>query len=194
MDDLLRAMLMLGGQFETWQNGHESSCVMVSLPNELSDRITDFSVYAVPEMELYRDDSQNIHGREFDTHITVKYGLKTNNPLDVLHVIDTQSIAPFPVVLGKAGLFEKDLYDVVMIEVESAGLGMLHDALKANLPNDEIYPVYHPHVTVAYVQHGMGRAHVGATDFAGLTFTVDRVLFQPTVGPSKTIPLYGVML
>lgn len=192
--DLVRAMLVLSGQFETWSHDYDSSCVMAALPPQLAQRIRDFSYYAVPDMELYSDPNQPVGGREYDTHVTVKYGLQTNNPLDVLNVIDAHQIAPFEVRLGKVGVFEKDTYDVVMVESAGDGLIALRAALQADLPNDETYPIFQPHVTLAYVKRGFGRGHVGAADFAGISFNVDRVSFRPVTGYSRTIPLFGVTL
>jgi 2'-5' RNA ligase len=199
VDDLLRAMLVLTGQFDpTPYSGaadlHDSSIVMFRLPGDVARRVIDFGIWAVPDMELYADQENSIPGREYDQHITIKYGLKTDNPLDVLNVIERRPITPFEITLGKVDIFEKDLYDVVMVEITDNGLLALHEALLADLPNEETYPKYHPHVTVAYVKKGMGLAHVGAEDFAGLKIVVDRVTFTARSRRETTIPLYGVQL
>ncbi len=198
MDDLTRAMLVLGGYFmpHSAEPGmeHDSSIVMFELSYPLLGRIIDFGRWAVPDMELYTDYANNIPGREYDQHITIKYGLETNNPLDVLGVIEQQRITPFEIELRQVHLFEKEVYDVVMIEVVETGLTALHEALLQDLPNEETYPEYHPHVTVAYVTKGMGQAHIGATDFDGLNIHVDRVTFAAKDRHKTVLPLYGVQL
>ncbi len=198
MDDLTRAMLILGGYFAPYTSEpgseHDSSIVMFEIPYPLYSRIIDFGRWAVPDMELYTDYANNIPGREYDQHITIKYGLETNNPLDVLDVIEQRRITPFEIELRQVYLFEKDLYDVVMIEVAETGLTMLHQAFMTDLPNEETYPEYHPHITLAYVTKGMGQAHIGAADFDGFKIYVDRVTFGSKDRHKTIIPLYQVQL
>jgi len=192
--DLVRAMLVLSDQFAGYASGYESSAVLVSLPEPITQRIADVSRYLVPDMELCYEPDGTAKGREWDTHITVKYGLQTNNPLEALRIIDAAQIGPFEIALGPVGVFEQATHDVVKIDVISDGLAALHEALKAGLPNTEAFPVYRPHVTLAYVKRGFGAGHVGATDFVGLKFTCDRVKFTPSHGPGRTLPLFGVTL
>jgi 2'-5' RNA ligase len=84
------------------------------------------------------------------------------------------------------------MYDVVKIDVESQALRDLNAAISQAFEVTDTYPEYHPHVTIAYVKKGMGRAHIGEDDFAGLDVPIDRLIFSSKMGRQTIIPLAGV--
>lgn len=91
-------------------------------------------------------------GRELEPHVTCKYGF-TGDVLRALHHIG-QTTEPFPVYIGTVSLFtDHPDYDVVKLDVESPWLRKLHARL-SKLPNEDKWPVYKPHITVAYVKKG----------------------------------------
>jgi 2'-5' RNA ligase len=196
MDDLTRSMLILSGYFDRgWpMTEHTYGCVMADAPAPLLDKINAWSRYRIEDFSLYRSDTDpSINGREWASHVTVLYGLHTANPLDVADLIEAKQIAPFDVALGSVSLFSKPDYDVVKIDVTSPELMVFHDAL-LELPNSNEYPVYVPHLTIAYVKAGVGFVFEDADNFAGITFKVDRVRFSADSGRITTIPLYEVTL
>lgn len=192
--DLTRAMLILGGYFENGTDSHDYGCVMADAPEPLRDKIETWSRYRIEDSSLYyNQDDPSDSGREYQSHVTVLYGLHTANPLDIAAIIEAQRIAPFGVTLGRVALFSKPACDVVKIDVSGDGLLALNAALSA-LPNSNQYPTYQPHLTIAYVKPGIGLVFEDAANFEGLTFKVDRVRFSAATGRTTVLPLYGVQV
>ena len=194
--DLVQAILTLTGQYDTRYGtpnpSRDHGSLLAVIPYAIAQRVTDWGMWHVPDMELYSDGNKNGRAYSGDVHITLKYGLETSNPMDVIGLIEANKVTPFDVTLGKSGIFEKDDCDVVILGVTGGGLAQLHD-LASQLPSvPDTYPEYHPHVTVAYVKKGMGRAHIGNADFNGQIVKIDRVTFSRRDGRDVVIPLHGV--
>jgi 2'-5' RNA ligase len=57
-------------------------------------------------------------------------------------------------------LFENEQFDVLKFNVVSdPGLQQLHDEL-SKLPNNDNFPTYTPHITIAYLNKGEGKKYV----------------------------------
>lgn len=165
--------------------GYDFGCLMVEVPRNVEDFIQDWGRSAIQDDLLYHSDDpdDHTHGRESDTHITVKWGIQLQKPSDELSEI-VGSTRPFGVQIGKVSLFsDKPEYDVVKLEVTSLGLRALHARVKGGVPNTETYPTYNPHCTVAYVRKGTCNHLVGqdifATEGAPMSsFVVKEVVYQ----------------
>lgn len=132
---------------------------------------------------------------EIEPHVTVKYGLHTNNHEDVIPQL--QGEKPIAAELGKTSVFkgsEKKIpgtdkpvpYDVVTVEVKSPDLERLNKKLTDGSKNTTTFP-YSPHVTLAYVKSGEGEKYAGKTDFEGQKYTFDGVTFSPADKSGKQV-------
>jgi 2'-5' RNA ligase len=171
---------------------HEYSLVKVEVPKELTEMVLAFGLN-IPDDQIYEDPDDTSLGRELETHITVKYGLETQDPAEVEKIIaeypEPDDIAPIDVKLGNTAIFESDKpYDVVYISAESAQLNKLHELLNS-LPNGDEHPNYIAHVCIAYVKKGNGKQYIDKTDFNGLEFEVNEVVFKTPTGDSTKINL-----
>jgi len=199
LDELTQSMLTLAGYYYPHVGPvgqeHKYSTVMANLSRPISNRIADWGQYYIPDMELYWKPDDSSFGRQYQIHVTVKYGLHTNNPLDILRLAQSKRVTPFLVHLGKVNIFdESSNYDVVTIECSGEGLIALNDLVSSSFINSDTHPEYHPHATVAYVKKGMGRAHIGSSEFEGLEARIDRLTFSAKDGRETAVPLYGVEL
>lgn len=161
-------------------------CIMANLSEKDSSKIQDL-VKSIPEKDLYKEGDE--YGREKETHATILYGLLPGKvTLDDVK----ESIAdygPVEMTLGKVNKFENDKYDVLKIDVESTDLGALNERL-SELPNENDYDDYKPHITLAYVKKGTQNELVGDTRFEGDKITVNAAIFSPGDGGKKeSIPL-----
>ena len=108
-----------------------------------------------------------------DTTVKVEEALKGERPVTVR--------------FGKVSLFTTNPdYDVVKVDVESAGLHGLNKKVSEAQPNTETHPEYKPHVTIAYVRKGKGAKYVGNKFLEGQTVTLDSVIFSGRDGIIKT--------
>jgi hypothetical protein len=155
---------------------YDYSCTKVNLPDALSQYIMGWGRNNVPNNELYVE-GNNSKGREDDIHITLLYGIIDENPVKTAEVIG--KIKPFEVRLGLINAFkDKKEYDVLKIEVESGDLEKLHYDLAKKIKNENSFPTYNPHVTIAYVKKNSMNKFIGDETFKGKTFKVNHIIFS----------------
>jgi hypothetical protein len=169
---------------------HSYSSTQINLADPLKSKVLA-AAGKIPDADLAED------GRETEPHITVLYGLQTDEAKDVAAIVT--KYPDFRYTLGEVTIFEVndkdsqrgggDKYDVVKIDVESPELVALH-ALLAKLPHADTHPVYKPHVTLAYVKSGLGKQYVGMADFSRqLSAKASAVVFSNRADEKTTIPL-----
>lgn len=153
----LESLLMEGFDYATTQ---------INLPTNLADFVIDWARTNVPDSAIYSDPEDNTLGRETEMHVTVLYGITDPKGNRALHKL-SDKYAPFPIFLGALSLFTNNpKYDVLKLDVESPWLRKLHDELKASVPNENKYPEYQPHCTLAYVKKGSCAKMDGTDPFA----------------------------
>lgn len=161
------------------EDTYDKGCLMLHVPKEQADFILDWGRLHVPDDVLYVDEDG--HGREDEMHVTVKFGIHLKQPDEKLTDVVNRTKA-FPVRLGRISLFNTHSdYDVVKLDVESPWLRALNARIRGTVPNEETYPVYRPHCTVAYVKKG----------------SCDHLAGQPVFGgegsPNSTFYVYDLM-
>lgn len=134
------------------QGPHKYSCVMINLPEELSNEIMAWGKLQVRDEDVFVDEKGGM-GREDKPHVTVLYGLFDDKPSDVLLQV-FEHTAPFDIKLGAVKIFRNDTYDVVVLEVTSPFLHALNRNIRSVVAYENDYPDYKPHVTIAYVKPG----------------------------------------
>lgn len=162
---------------------HEFSCLLFNLPGELADAMRQLSL-SIPDDDLAAD------GREMDPHITVKFGLHSNDAEEVRRAI--QDEPPVGIQFGEASCFSSAEHDVVKIEIQSNGLRELNRKVSKSLQCTDTYPEYKPHATIAYVKPGLGEDYAKRLNgLAGRTAIFDRVTFSDKQRQHTSIPLLG---
>lgn len=167
---------------------HDYSNTQVSLAGPTAEKVKSIG-QSIPEEELYVDPNDSSYGREENPHVTVRYGLETDDPADVAEL---STLAPFKGKIGKISIFEGEKYDVVKADVESDGL---HAANKkvgdlAPVPG-ETFTDYQPHVTIAYVKKGEGAKYVGNAALEGQEIEISSIDLADRNGNTHTIQLTG---
>jgi len=169
----------------TEKKAHDYSSTQVNLPQQFADAFRKAAA-KIPDSDLAED------GRETEPHITVFYGLHTNEPADVQKLIADQG--PIKANIGRISIFPASKqhpdYDVLKLAVDSEGLKRLNKKL-SKLPNGNEFPEYKPHVTIAYVKAGEGKKYAGRAvpGLTGKQIEFDRVHFMPKTGERTDIPL-----
>lgn len=154
----------------------------VNLPAAHADYIIKWGREMIPDEHLYHDANGGC-GRETEPHITVLYGL--TDPVPSKELIElVRKTPPFTVRLTSVTLFENDEYDVVKFDVDSEELVALSNAIREACPNENKYPKYVPHCTVAYVKKGRVPDLAGNYPFEQnppipAEFEVNEILFRP---------------
>ncbi len=125
---------------------YKTGCAMLYVNLSLED-LTD----KIDKNDLTDD------GIEDEPHITLLYGFKSVSNDKIKDAIESVKFGE--VKLEKVSLFENEKYDVVKFDVSGDGLQEAFKKLN-KLPNDNKYPDYHPHITLAYVKVGQGKKYV----------------------------------
>ena len=179
---------------------HSYSSTQINLPEELAEQLLAWSKANIAEEDLFVDEDGGL-GRETEMHVTVKYGLTEEEPSEALLDI-LSATKPFEIRLGRVSLFTtNEDFDVVKLTVDSPGLRELNRQVAAACPNEDKYPTYQPHCTLAYVKKGRGVQFEGASPWevkgkmgrepedAGV-FTADTLIFSPSTDTGKlSLPL-----
>jgi 2'-5' RNA ligase len=153
--------------------------VALELPDNIIKKVKDFQK-KIDKKDLHIDkEDWHGYGLEKEPHITVKYGLKTEDAEEVKKVLEGESGGK--VSYDSIDIFKADEHDVLVMRMKSKDLARLHKTLKKNLKNDESFPIYKPHATIAYLLVGKGEEYKKmAEDYFedGFTFDFDEIFFE----------------
>ncbi len=137
-----------------------------------------FHTMIAPE-DIYKTREEGF-GKETEPHVTILFGfedqdgtadkLKTELPLD----------GPIKVPLVKLGYFENKDFDVLKFDVESEDLARLNAWCRENFKYKSDHPVYHAHVTVAYLQKGTGKKFARNMTSPAITTASKLIYSEPT--------------
>lgn len=128
---------------------------MAGVGNEHAQKLLNFNKNIIQEDLIYKEGED--YGREVEPHVTIKYGLtESYNPFQIEQIV--KNIKPFPIYLGKMDIFENDKFDVIKFNIDGRELRKLNE-LFSRFPNEDQYPVYRPHMTLAYVKKGYGKKY-----------------------------------
>lgn len=162
---------------------------------EADDTRFDVAVSSLPDEainEVHPYQTDFVDGRERHPHITVLYGLVNEADFFKLRQI-CQNMAPFEVEVGTVKAFrnESSPHDVLVYEILSPELKKLNSMFSA-FENENTFPEYKPHMTIAYVKKG-ALADLEGKPFAltGEKYTVSKIHFSHVDGYMLEMPLGG---
>lgn len=164
---------------------HSFGCATLSLRGPIADKLLALG-QSIREEDLGED------GRETEPHVTIRYGLHTEDVGEVLKILATSG--PIPLKLGKVSVFAGaetgKPFDVLKADVESPQLVALHGKLGA-LPHTDTHPVYKPHATIAYVKAGLGAKYAARMGDLNATDTITEATYSNAEKQKGTCKLSG---
>ena len=135
---------------------YDYGCVMAYPAPELSAQMIAFGKNIITDDMLYLDPNEpDDYGRERDPHITIKFGLTESYPPSKIGEY-IQGTKPFFVRITGMDIFSNPKFDVIKMNIEGEELTRLRQIFD-QVPNVDEHKIYHPHMTLAYVQPGMGK-------------------------------------
>lgn len=159
---------------------HKFSTTQINLPENLSDLIKAFAA-AIPNEDLAED------GREDDIHLTLKYGLHTEDSEEVKTVLS--EVESVQLILGKTNCFFGEDHDVLWVGIKNAEWPNEVNSIISELEHTDTQVNYTPHVTVAYLKPGLGSKYTDNFFIEGKSFTAEEVEFNSFNGESTLISL-----
>jgi 2'-5' RNA ligase len=160
---------------------HDHASTQFDLPKDVASKVLELG-------KKIKDEDLADDGCEDKPHITAFYGLVADTPAEVEKAV--KGFGPVKAKLGAISLFQnpdKD-FDVVKIEVESRDLHRLNGILR-KLPNENEYPDYKPHCTLAYVKRGKGKDYLKLGSLAGTAMEFSELVFSGKDGKKTSIKL-----
>lgn len=93
------------------------------------------------------------YGRETTPHVTIKYGFSTDLTSDEQNkfLVD---LHPFTVQIESISIFDSEKFDVVKFDITISPILKRLREMADKFPNEDKHPIYHPHMTLAYVKKG----------------------------------------
>lgn len=168
----------------TLKSVNKFSSTQVNIGGSLKDDIKKYAE-SIPKEDLHDD------GIETTPHVTLRYGLHTQDPKDVAEHLKDEP--PVHIKLGEISSFPASdtgaPYDVLKMNVESPDLHRLNKKLGDNLPNTNTHDEFRPHATIAYVKPGEGKKYHGTHVLNGREAIIKQVTFSNKGGISTDIPL-----
>ena len=170
---------------------YDYSSLLIELPDLITDDVICWGFDNVSNDSLFLDLNDTSFGREDDPHITLIYGIHTENLKEVSDLFDDEK--EFECKLGKLDLFTKnDKFDVLIASVDCEDLHRLNSKMRKYLEATESYPVYVPHVTICYLRKGQGKKYIDNDAFVGQKFNINKVLFSSKNGVKTPIELGSI--
>lgn len=154
------------------------SSTQLTLGPKAAKPFIDFakSIHAEDVMHKKDEHGKEDYGIETQPHITALYGLTEHDPAPVAAAVANHG--PIEVTLGKMSVFDTPDADVLKVDVSGDSLHDLHNKI-ANLPNEQTYPTYKPHLTIAYLKKGAGKKYAGDARFEGQKLIFDALTHSP---------------
>lgn len=162
------------------ETGRKFSSTQFDLPEDVAKEVKAAAA-KIPDADLAED------GREERPHITVKFGLHTDDAAKVEEALRGEK--PVTVTLGETSLFKGEKHDVVKIDVAGYGLRKLNKKIAGAIKHTDTHKTYQPHVTLAYVKPGKGEKYAGDKSLAGRKITIDRIVFSGRDGGETVVHL-----
>ena len=128
---------------------NEFGCLMGMVDHSYATNILKVAKLLIPPNILYTDPGDSSYGYDDEPHVTALYGFSPDLTKQELGSI-LKGIKPFNIQLSALNKFQAEKYDVIKFEIKSPILVNLNKAA-SRFPNENKFPVYNPHMTLAYV-------------------------------------------
>ncbi len=147
-----------------------------------TDDVPDFkeAQEKILQEDLYDPDGH--HGYETEPHVTIFYGFKDWEFDQLLIDKVLSNVEPIQYNVGNITFFECENYDVVKFDIESPALINLN-VQYSKLPSVINHPVYHPHMTLAYVKKGLGQKYARTVKM--IEMISDTCIWLPSINDIK---------
>jgi hypothetical protein len=140
----------------------------------------------IPDEDLAED------GREDKPHITILWGLHSDDPDAVEDVV--KSFGQVTVNLGAVSFFPASgdhQFDVLIVKVDGQSIRDLNRLMSQRLEHASTHPSYEPHATIAYLKAGLGEKYAAAMAAPDEEITFDELVFSNRDREKTIISLTG---
>lgn len=130
---------------------YEYGCIMIDL--DIPELLEIHSYIKLPD--VYFGDNIEQYGLENESHVTLLYGITENNNFeDIEYCVSKINIEEINV--KDISCFENEQFDVLKFDVDRSILEQYNNFFKTELDHVESQYDYNPHITIAYLNPGLG--------------------------------------
>lgn len=124
-------------------------------------------------------------GKETEPHVTILFGFEPEE--HVLEKIKSELPihGPISIPLTKLSFFENAEFDVLKFDVDPKELVKLNEWCRKNFKYKNDHPEYHPHVTLCYLNKGMGEKYARDMSDPVITVATELVYSEPLADGKK---------
>lgn len=147
----------------------------------------------ISKEDLYTEEDDDSYGLEKNPHITLLYGLHSNDikDQDVMDAVDTSVFTDL--ILHNASIFKSEKYGVLKFDVRypyksGAFLSKLNKKL-SEFPHTNTFPDYHPHSTIAYLKSGTSKKYIDLLKDKEFTVTPNKIVYSKIDNSEVTKPI-----
>lgn len=137
------------------QEPHEYGCAMLFFDFPMMKELHD----AIDEDDVYIDPDDDSYGLEDEPHLSLLYGLHSDDIDDDKVKEICMSHDYDKLNLENLSCFENEKYDVLKFNVKGKSIRTCNKEL-AKLPYTTDYPDYHPHASVGYLKPGLAKKYI----------------------------------
>lgn len=130
-----------------------NKCLMVYY--EPLDEIIEIQK-GIKKEDLSNDEYKSL---ETEQHTTILYGLRDDVSVDDLKGL-VLPINEYETICYGSSLFENEKFDVLKMTAHNDNLFKTNKKIRENCEYKNDYPVYKPHITIAYLKSGRGKKYV----------------------------------
>jgi 2'-5' RNA ligase len=134
---------------------YEFGCVLLELDLPGWKKI----ISIIDPEDLY-EPNDGRHGIETDPHVTLKFGLESSVTLEQVREILEKNPLTEKIHVEKIDLFRNEQFDVVKFKVTPSKQLIKINQELSQLPNQDKFPNYNPHITIGYVKPGCGDKYI----------------------------------
>ena len=144
---------------------YEYGCAMIGITYPGLESIHE----CIEAEDIFTKEGEEGYGLEKDPHVTLLYGLHSDEIHDDVVKEICTSHKYENIVLECVSAFNNEEFDVLKFDVKGDSLHECNEKL-SKLPHTTNYPDYHPHATIAYLKPGTAEKYV--KQLAGISHKV----------------------
>ena len=163
----------------------DQTYIIAEPPENLCDDIISWGIDNIEDILVFEEEPEGDgFGRESFIHLSLLPNIDASNRR-ALH--ETISLAkPCDCSLGEIKCFTQNAkFDVVYVEVMGDSIHSMHDYLSRSILHERLFPIYIPHITVAYVNKGCGERFARNRYFYGREFRIEELVVSYDMGKTK---------
>lgn len=163
------------------------SSLQATLDTEDAKKVKNLAA-GIADEDLYTESGTDKYGREETPHITICYGIHTEDA-DIVKAAAKNTGRLKANITGAISVFKSDDYDVLKLEVKSDDFSALNKKVRDSLAVTSSFDKYIPHVTLAYLKKGKGAKYIKLLKAEKMALSFDSLDFSSRNGSFKSVNL-----